>query len=181
MLKTPFAALLAAIVAVATPSASRAAILETIIDTDTSTIVGSISFPDFTGNSATGVLFSYNGFSHFMQSDTTSISWSVDTSTDSVIALDLSALQGTPGCGFGQNCSESTLHLSEAVAQENFKSCSFDGTLGFCGIAFIPNANIAFAPGTPAPEPSTWAMMLLGFAGLGWVGYRRTRIPVSIA
>ena len=24
------------------------------------------------------------------------------------------------------------------------------------------------------PEPSTWAMMLLGFAGLGFFGYRRT-------
>jgi len=27
---------------------------------------------------------------------------------------------------------------------------------------------------TAVPEPSTWAMMLLGFAGLGFVGYRRT-------
>ena len=26
-----------------------------------------------------------------------------------------------------------------------------------------------------APEPSTWAMMLIGFAGLGFVGYRRAR------
>jgi hypothetical protein len=25
------------------------------------------------------------------------------------------------------------------------------------------------------PEPSTWAMMLLGFAGLGYVAFRRTR------
>jgi hypothetical protein len=25
------------------------------------------------------------------------------------------------------------------------------------------------------PEPSTWAMMLLGFAGLGYAGYRRSR------
>jgi hypothetical protein len=25
------------------------------------------------------------------------------------------------------------------------------------------------------PEPSTWAMLLLGFAGLGFVSYRRTR------
>ena len=25
------------------------------------------------------------------------------------------------------------------------------------------------------PEPSTWAMMLLGFAGLGFAGYRRTK------
>jgi len=27
---------------------------------------------------------------------------------------------------------------------------------------------------TPAPEPSTWALMLLGFAGLGFAGWRRT-------
>ena len=25
------------------------------------------------------------------------------------------------------------------------------------------------------PEPSTWAMMLVGFAGLGFAGYRRAR------
>jgi PEP-CTERM motif len=25
------------------------------------------------------------------------------------------------------------------------------------------------------PEPATWAMMLAGFAGLGWAGYRRAR------
>jgi PEP-CTERM motif len=29
------------------------------------------------------------------------------------------------------------------------------------------------------PEPSTWAMMLLGFAGLGYAGYRRRRTLVS--
>ena len=35
---------------------------------------------------------------------------------------------------------------------------------------------------TPAvPEPSTWAMMLLGFTGLGFAGYRRSRKAVSIA
>jgi hypothetical protein len=27
----------------------------------------------------------------------------------------------------------------------------------------------------PIPEPSTWAMMLLGFAGLGFLGYRRAK------
>jgi hypothetical protein len=35
---------------------------------------------------------------------------------------------------------------------------------GLSGIAF-----------TPVPEPSTWAMMLLGFAGLGFAGYRAGR------
>jgi len=33
-----------------------------------------------------------------------------------------------------------------------------------------------YTPATPAvPEPSTWAMMLIGFAGLGYAGYRRAR------
>lgn len=33
-----------------------------------------------------------------------------------------------------------------------------------------------FAPGSPAvPEPSTWAMILLGFAGLGFAGWRHAR------
>jgi PEP-CTERM motif len=37
-----------------------------------------------------------------------------------------------------------------------------------------PTFNAAFSLST-VPEPSTWAMMLLGFAGLGFVGYRRAR------
>jgi hypothetical protein len=37
------------------------------------------------------------------------------------------------------------------------------------------------APGvwaiTAVPEPSTWAMMLLGFAGIGFLAYRRNTKP----
>jgi PEP-CTERM motif len=36
-----------------------------------------------------------------------------------------------------------------------------------------------FSPGVP--EPSTWAMMMLGFAGLGYAGFRRSRQPVAIS
>jgi hypothetical protein len=40
----------------------------------------------------------------------------------------------------------------------------------------ITQFNAAFSlSGSVVPEPSTWAMMLLGFAGLGFAGYRRTR------
>jgi hypothetical protein len=34
---------------------------------------------------------------------------------------------------------------------------------------------------SPVPEPSAWALMLLGFAGLGFVGYRRSRKDVTFA
>jgi hypothetical protein len=72
-------------------SASRAAVLETISDTDTDATLGSIAFPTLTGDSDAGVVFSYNGFT---QADITSISWTLDPATDAVVALDLNALQG---------------------------------------------------------------------------------------
>ena len=43
-------------------SASRAAIVETIINTDSDAAVGIIAFPTLTGDSHAGVLFSYGGF-----------------------------------------------------------------------------------------------------------------------
>jgi hypothetical protein len=34
---------------------------------------------------------------------------------------------------------------------------------------------------TGVPEPSTWAMLLIGFAGMAYAGFRgRSRAPVSI-
>lgn len=38
----------------------------------------------------------------------------------------------------------------------------------------------AYEP-SAVPEPPTWAMMLLGFAGLGFVGYRKSRRPAARA
>jgi hypothetical protein len=35
--------------------------------------------------------------------------------------------------------------------------------------------------GGTAPEPSTWAMMLLGFAGLGFAGYRKAKSVAAVA
>jgi hypothetical protein len=48
------------------------------------------------------------------------------------------------------------------------------------------SANQAFTPyqmriGSAVPEPSTWALMLAGFAGLGFVGYRSSRKSAVLA
>ena len=42
----------------------------------------------------------------------------------------------------------------------------------------LPNDTITLEIGSPVPEPASWAMMLIGFAGLGFVGYRRARAAV---
>ena len=41
-------------------------------------------------------------------------------------------------------------------------------------MTLTPNLSFSnFSVTGDVPEPSTWAMMLLGFCGLGWLAYRR--------
>lgn len=46
---------------------------------------------------------------------------------------------------------------------------------GSSGYFSLENPVSISAPPILAPEPATWAMMLLGFAGLGFAGYRSAR------
>jgi hypothetical protein len=43
------------------------------------------------------------------------------------------------------------------------------------------NQTFTLEIGNAVPEPSTWAMLLLGFAGLGYAGYRKTRCDNALA
>jgi hypothetical protein len=43
---------------------------------------------------------------------------------------------------------------------------------GYAGV--VGSTPILFSVVAGVPEPSTWAMMILGFAGIGFVGYRRS-------
>jgi hypothetical protein len=45
------------------------------------------------------------------------------------------------------------------------------------GFEVLINGNIV----TPVPEPSTWAMLLIGFAGIGFASYRKSRRGKVIA
>ena len=47
---------------------------------------------------------------------------------------------------------------------------------------FFGNGNLTISPVIAAvPEPSTWAMMILGFAGVGYMAYRRKSKPALLA
>src|ERR1700722_18007556 len=106
--------------------ASRAAIVETIINTDSDAAVGSIAFPTLTGDSDAGVLFSYG---RFTQADITSISWTLDPTTDAVVMLDLNALRGDNPCPNDQpSCSNTTLSLSSTLATSGALAAAFLAT-----------------------------------------------------
>jgi hypothetical protein len=45
----------------------------------------------------------------------------------------------------------------------------------------IDGVNLIQQQVSAVPEPSTWAMMLLGFAGVGFIAYRRKSKPASVA
>jgi PEP-CTERM motif len=78
-------------------------------------------------------------------------------------------------------------------AYEYVLPASFEGnTLTSITLSGAPDTNnpngepflaaVTLATGaSPVPEPSTWAMMMAGFAGLGWLGFTRRRAIGSAA
>jgi hypothetical protein len=70
-----------------------------------------------------------------------------------------------------------TLTTFDAVATSTSETLSFYGVtdpcVGTCGNE-VTNVSVS-----AVPEISTWAMMLLGFAGVGFAGYRRTTNRLS--
>jgi hypothetical protein len=52
---------------------------------------------------------------------------------------------------------------------------------GFKEIKHIEISGLAAVVGSAVPEPSTWALMGLGFAALGLLGYRKTRSDDALA
>jgi PEP-CTERM motif len=74
----------------------------------------------------------------------------------------------------GTALSDSTTFDSATFASLGVRPGTYTWTWG-SGV----NADSFTLKTTVVPEPSTWAMMALGFAGLGFLGYRKTRSALA--
>jgi hypothetical protein len=62
------------------------------------------------------------------------------------------------------------------IAEGDFTDKLFDpDTASYIRYTYVWANITSLTVSSGVPEPSTWAMLLLGFAGLGFAGYRRTK------
>ena len=78
------------------------------------------------------------------------------------------------------NLGDSAVTINPNISSIDGLHIQFSGTPGYVAIDNITvEAGQIFT--TAIPEPSTWAMMILGFAGIGFMARRRTSKPASMA
>ncbi len=93
------------------------------------------------------------------------------------VALGSDPIQSTGNASIGSHgFSGWNMSTFDFVAQGTSETLSFLAT-GTGGAPLPPFALLDGVSMAAVPEPSTWAMMLLGFAGLGYAGFRSRRRP----
>ena len=90
-------------------------------------------------------------------------------------------LVSLPGLTITLNQQIADMGAESAGITTNAIAVDLTGFLGVTGSIDVAQSFASIDVTTPIPEPSTWAMMLLGFAGLGYAAYRKGRPTVSIA
>jgi hypothetical protein len=89
---------------------------------------------------------------------------------------------GPPGASWGGPASPTETTAPGVTINSILQASSLAGYSPASG--FVADSEFQFTfsvTGSPVPEPSTWAMMLLGFAGLGFASHRATRARRSMA
>jgi hypothetical protein len=117
-------------------------------------------------------------FSNARSAGITGFSFSMNSSTggeDWIVYGSNSATSGLTQVAVG---SDEVLHNLSGTAG-TYKYYFFEDEFSWSN----DNVLLASVSGMTAavPEPSTWAMMILGFAGVGFMSYRRKTKPVSMA
>jgi hypothetical protein len=88
-------------------------------------------------------------------------------------ALDVNAYEGASPLEISYSWSAGTIY--SVTPSDTLYAGGF--TQGSANFSVV----YTYTPTAPVPEPSTWAMMLVGFAGLGFLGWHGSREPVGRA
>jgi hypothetical protein len=85
-----------------------------------------------------------------------------------ITAWSLSGMARQVGCGGGPGCATGSMSTSTTSA-----SGDSSDQLGYLASLSASGPSGGWTQISPVPEPSTWAMLLIGFAGIGFAAYRR--------
>jgi hypothetical protein len=165
------------------------------------TAVGTITTDGHTGLLQTGNIIDFNitltgpssitetllgplsGNNTFQSVTDGALNSSAFTATSTSLFFDFSATNGSPYLVF--QSSYSYLCLNSAPGNCNGVPSSVSILVnGFINPPISESGNVEIATVAVAgavPEPSTWAMMILGFAGIGFMAYRRKSRPTFVA
>jgi outer membrane lipase/esterase len=91
---------------------------------------------------------------------------------------------GAGASGWGQFCGNTTTpqpNFAHLRATDSEQTSFFSDDQHFSAAGQQIEANYVFSLLGGVPEPSTWAMMILGFAGIGFMAYRRKAKPALMA
>jgi len=154
-------------------------------------LVGGLDEEEMTGELASGRLSLFDASYNVLGSATVSsgVVYATPGTSSAVIDLDVTGYTGVvPGLASGY------LVLSGSTAPITLMTtnpaCVAGAPISACVVPYINSFNLDWtavyqsAPYVPTnanaiPELSTWAMLALGFAGLGFVGWRRGRGRVA--
>jgi hypothetical protein len=151
----------------------------TLTATETSVGSGIYSVTSISGTTSVGTIFGLSGFN----------------AADNLVYLNNPHLD-TFGVGF--SVGDGTQGYALYLMTNDLIGTGFECTGNFClngpGVAFnssfqpdlqrvgVSSFNLSIVNVAPVPELSTWAMMLFGFCGLGFLAYRRkNRLALSAA
>ena len=102
--------------------------------------------------------------------------WTFVPASSGSAAFTLSDVISVPALAFGGTTVGSYDTFSQTFATTTGKEYVYQFML-YNDLAIADFANpsgiLVTTTASAAPEPSTWAMLLIGFAGLGYAGYRR--------
>jgi hypothetical protein len=102
-----------------------------------------------------------------------------DNRTDNFTIQAFSGAHVLDGTGNESDAADTDKQFSATAVGGAFDEVNVQSLTGFDEIKHIEISGLARVVGSAVPEPSTWALMGLGFAALGLLGYRKTRSALA--